>query len=440
VTFIIRTIYLSCGKFAPYLRNEMNEHFKVLSVSYKTAPLELREGIALNEEECKSFLLKIKEVFDISEVVVLSTCNRTEVYYLASEDITEGLTKLLAVQKGVSSEELLGHIACFENDAALSYVFEVASGLHSQVIGDFQIPNQIKNAYQWAADMSMAGPFIHRLMHSVFFMNKRVVQETGFRDGAASTSYATVETIESFLPLLNEPKILVLGLGEIGLDVVKTLADKGYSNFTVSNRTKEKAEALSQELSFNVLPFEQLQDFLKDFDIVISSIRANEPIINIETAKGFDHKTVKYFIDLSVPRSISSAIQDIPGIVLYDLDEIQLKANKALDQRKASIPDVESIIKEAVIDFQDWSNQMVVSPTIQKLKGALEQIRKEEMSKYVKTLTKEEAAKMDKITSSMMQKIIKLPVIQLKAACKRGEAETLIDVLNDLFDLEKEKV
>ena len=417
----------------------MNEEFKVLSISYKTSPLELREGIALNEEECKSLLLKIKDVFDVSEAVVLSTCNRTEIYYLSDIDLSNGLTKLLAAEKGVSSQELLKHVLCFESLKALSYVFEVASGLHSQVIGDFQIPNQIKNAYQWSADIAMAGPYIHRLMHSVFFMNKRVVQETGFRDGAASTSYATVETLESFLPLLNEPKILVLGLGEIGLDVVKTLADKGYSNFTVSNRTKEKADALSEELAFDVLPFENVKEELKNYDIVISSIRTNEPFIDFATAESFGHKSVKYLIDLSIPRSISPEVENVSGIVLYGLDEIQLKANKALEERKLAIPNVEGIIKEAVIDFQDWSNQMAVSPTIHKLKKALEQIRKEEMSKYVKSLSKEEAAKMDKITSSMMQKIIKLPVIQLKAACKSGEAETLIDVLNDLFDLEKVK-
>ena len=417
----------------------MNDQFKVLSISYKTSPLELREGIALNEDESKSLLLKIKDVFDVSEAVVLSTCNRTEIYYLSTIDLTNGLIKLLAAQKAVSSAELLEHVLSFESLEALSYVFEVASGLHSQVIGDLQIPNQIKNAYQWSADMAMAGPYIHRLMHSVFFMNKRVVQETAFRDGAASTSYATVETIESFLPLLHEPKILVLGLGEIGRDVVKTLDDKGYTNFTVANRTKEKADELSKELTFEVLPFENIKEELKNYDIVISSIRTNEPLIDFETAKSFGHKSVKYFIDLSVPRSISPSLQNIPGIVLYDLDEIQLKANKALEVRMLSIPDVKAIIKEAIVDFQDWSNQMSVSPTIQKLKGALEQIRKEEMSKYVKTLSEEEMVKMDKITSSMMQKIIKLPVIQLKAACKRGEAETLIDVLNDLFDLEKIK-
>ncbi|AWV97809.1 glutamyl-tRNA reductase [Arcticibacterium luteifluviistationis] len=415
----------------------MTSQFKVISISYKTSSLELRERIALNEDECKALLLKIKDVFGISEVVVLSTCNRTEIYYLADKDCSIDLVKLLSAQKGVDSALILSHIETFSEEKGLEYVFEVATGLHSQVIGDLQIPNQIKNAYQWSADMDMAGPFIHRLMHSVFFVNKRVVQETGFRDGAASTSYATVETMESFLHLLNEPKILVLGLGEIGQDVVKTLDNKGYTNFTVTNRTYAKSEELATTLKCDILPFEDVKTELKKFDIVISSIRTEEPFIDLETVKGLGHKSVKYFVDLSVPRSISPDIQKVPGMVLYDLDEIQVRANRALEGRKSSVPAVKNIITEAVSDFGDWSNQMVVSPTIQKLKGALEQIRKEEMSKYVKSLSKEEAIKMDKITSSMMQKVIKLPVLQLKAACKRGEAETLIDVLNNLFDLEK---
>lgn len=418
----------------------MISQFKVISISYKTSSLELRERIALNEDECKALLLQIRDVLSISEAVVLSTCNRTEIYYSSENDLTDELTKLLAVQKAIPSELLTPHLAVINNERkALRYVFEVATGLHSQVIGDFQIPNQIKNAYQWSADMSMAGPLVHRLMHTVFFVNKRVVQETTFRDGAASTSYATVETMESFLPILNDPKILVLGLGEIGRDVVKTLNDKGYSNFTVANRTKEKADALSKALAFDVLPFENIKEELKNFDIIISSIRTLEPFVLLEDVKGFGHKSVKYFIDLSIPRSISEDVQKVPGMVLYDLDEIQVKADKALENRKNAIPSVKSIIEEALNDLDDWSNQMVVSPTIQKLKSALEQIRKEEMAKYVKSLSEEEAAKMDKITSSMMQKIIKLPVLQLKAACKRGEAETLIDVLNDLFDLEKVK-
>ena len=149
-------------------------------------------------------------------------------------------------------------------------------------------------------------------------------------------------------------------------------------------------------------------------------------------------------IDLSVPNSIATDIEEVTGVVAYDLDTIQRRANEALQRRMEAIPQVLSIISDAIGEFNNWSQEMIVSPTIQKLKGALEQIRKEEMARFVKDLSAEEAEKMEKITASMMQKIIKLPVIQLKAACKRGEAETflwlLIDVLNDLFNLEKQTV
>ena len=146
--------------------------------------------------------------------------------------------------------------------------------------------------------------------------------------------------------------------------------------------------------------------------------------------------TYKYFIDLAVPRSVEPEVEQLPGVMLYNIDTIRSRANAALARRMEAVPTVEAIIDESVAEFNDWSKEMVVSPTINKLKNALEQIRQEEMARFTKQLSQEEAAKMDKITSSMMQKIIKLPVLQLKAACKRGEAETLIDVLNDLFNLE----
>ncbi|MGR3811770.1 glutamyl-tRNA reductase [Jiulongibacter sp. NS-SX5] len=416
----------------------MTGQFKAISISFKKAPLELREHIALNEGEVKSLLMRIKEVFSVNEALVLSTCNRTEIYFLSNEEIGEQMLGLLAAEKGVSSKDLAPYCDfIYDEDKAVRYLFEVATGLHSQVVGDIQLPNQIKHAYQWCADMEMAGPYLHRLMHTVFFVNKRVFQETGFRDGAASTSYAAVETIESFLPLLPNPKILVLGLGEMGQDVAMTLHDKGYQNFTVSNRTKSKAEELSKSLEFDVIDFENILSEVHRFDIIISSVRTEKPLITLDLVQSFKHQSVKYFVDLSVPRSIDQAIEDVAGMVVYDLDEIQQKTDQALESRKASIPHVSQIIDEALQDFNKWSDQMVVSPTIHKLKGALEQIRKDEMAKYMKSLSEEEAAKVDKITTSMMQKIIKLPVLQLKAACKRGEAETLIDVLNDLFNLEK---
>jgi glutamyl-tRNA reductase len=418
----------------------MHGLFKAITISHKKASLQLRGQIALNEEESKALMLKIREAFEVSEVLVLSTCNRTEVYYVSENNLGEEIIRLIASQKILSSNEILPYFEIIDDhNEAVRYLFEVSMGLHSQVVGDLQIPNQVKHAYQWAADVQMAGPFLHRLLHSIFFTNKKIVQETTFRDGAASTSYATVEVMETFLPLLSNPKVLVVGLGEIGEDVCRTLADKGYKNITITNRTLEKAQKLANELGFEVADYQLVNQNILEADIIISSVRCESPIITKETLKD---KTlaVKYLIDLSVPNSIATDIEDVTGVVSYDLDEIQCRANEAIQRRMEAIPQVLSIISDAIGEFNNWSQEMIVSPTIQKLKGALEQIRKEEMARFVKDLSAEEVEKMDKITSSMMQKIIKLPVIQLKAACKRGEAETLIDVLNDLFNLEKQTV
>ena len=412
--------------------------FKAITISHKKASLQVRGQIALNEEESKALMLKIQDTFDVSEVLVLSTCNRTEIYYCSENDLGESIIRLLASQKVLNSNEILPYFDVIsEHNEAVRYLFEVSMGLHSQVVGDLQIPNKVKHAYQWSADVQMAGPFLHRLLHTIFFTNKKIVQETSLRDGAASTSYATVEVMESFLPMLNNPKILIVGLGEIGEDVCRTLAGKGYKNITLTNRTLEKAEILAKELNFEVADYQLVKQNILDADIIISSVCCEKPIITKETLK---HKTlaVKYLMDLSVPNSIAADVEEVTGVVTYNLDEIQCRANAALQRRMEAIPQVLNIISDAIGEFNNWSQEMIVSPTIQKLKGALEQIRKEEMARFVKDLSAEEIEKMEKITTCIMQKIIKLPVIQLKAACKRGEAETLIDVLNDLFNLEKQ--
>jgi glutamyl-tRNA reductase len=417
----------------------MSESFRVVSISYKKAPLQIRERLALDESETKAFYLKLKEVLGVVEALVISTCNRTEVYFKSDLDLSSEVIKLLAVNKGVSSSEIESYFEIInEESAATNYLFEVALGLQSQVIGDQQIINQVKNAYQWSADMQMAGPFVHRVLHTVFYANKRLVQETSFRDGAASTSYVTIDLMESFLPMLVNPSILVLGLGEIGEDIAKTLFEKGIKNVSVCNRTKEKAVEIAKSFEMEVLDYIDLSEKIQYFDVVISSVRAESPVV--KTAYLANKKAITYLFDLSVPRSIESEVENIPGVVLYGLDEIQKRSDEALEKRKSAIPQVKTIISEMVLEVGNWSKEMMVSPTIQKLKNALEQIRQDEMSRYLKTMSAEEAEKMDKVTAAMMQKIIKLPVLQLKAACKRGEADTLIDVLNDLFDLEKVSV
>ena len=416
----------------------MYNHFKSISLSHKKAPLDVREQLALSEGGAKNLMLKLKDFFEITDVLAVSTCNRTEIYYSANEDLNEEILKLLLVEKGIS--DITGFKKYFEmfdtGNEAVKHLFEVATGLHSQVVGDMQIPNQIKHAYQWSADLNMAGPFLHRLLHTIFFANKRVAQETFFRDGAASVSYAAVELLESLMP---NPKILVVGLGEIGTDVCRNLSERENANVTLINRTRSRSEKLSEELGFRVADVESIEEEISNADIIISSVARDTPFFTKEMMVRLRGMSFKYFIDLSVPRSVSPEVEEIPGVMLYTIDSIRSRADEALNKRMDSIPHVKEIIEESVNEFNDWSKEMIVSPTIQKLKGALEQIRKEELGRFTKSLSETELEKVDRITASMMQKILKLPVLQLKAACKRGEAETLIDVLNDLFNLEKQQ-
>ncbi|MHA8083003.1 glutamyl-tRNA reductase [Aquirufa sp. A-Brett2-15D] len=413
--------------------------FKSVSLSHRTAPLAIREQLALNEEESKGFYVKCKDLFGLNELLIVSTCNRTEFYYTSDRDISTDLIKAFLIEKGLTNTaEYLAYFKQMdETEDSLRHLFEVATGLQSKVVGDLQIPNQIKKAYQQAADSNMAGPYLHRLMHTIFYSNKRVAQETSFRDGAASVSYATVALAEELSQALPNPKVLILGLGEIGLDVCKNMEDKDFAEFTIMNRTIEKAEkiAAGKDL-FRVAPITDLWKEIATADIIISSVRTDSPIITQAEIKKLQLLSFKYFIDLSVPRSIEDGIEKINGVLLYNIDTLKERANEALATRLASIPEVRTIIEESIISFNDWSKEMEVSPTINKLKNALEQIRKEELNRHMKGLTKEETEKLEKITAGLVQKIIKQPIIHLKAACKRGDSDKMVDVLNDLFNLE----
>lgn len=417
----------------------MHTKFRAISLSHKTAPVQIRELISLDEESIHRILLKIKEFFNPGDALILSTCNRTEIYYSHELDLGTEIIKLVGLEKGLS--DVVNYLDYFEilNDdrKAIFHLFRVCMGLEAQVIGDIQISNQVKRAYQAAADLDMAGPFLHRLMHTIFFTNKRIVQETSFRDGAASLSYAAIELIESLTSNIFQPRILLIGVGEIGEDVAKNMVHLPEAKVKITNRTQAKAEAIAAELGFEVVPFENCREAMNEADVIVCSIMKNEPFITKELVKQFDIQSYKLLVDLSVPRSIETSVEDVSGVVLYNVDNIRSKASEALEKRLASVPKVEAIIEESIAEFYGWKKEMMVSPTINKLKQSLEQIRQEELSRFLKNADGKEYELIDKITKSMMQKILKVPVVQLRAACKRDEAEEMIEMITDLFDLEK---
>ena len=425
----------------PYLV-QMQIKFRVVSLSHRSAPVHIRELISLDEVAIQRLLLKLKEFFNLTDALVLSTCNRTEVYYSHELDLSSELIKLIGIERGLTDAiSYLDYFQVINNEKeAVTHLFRVSMGLEAQVIGDIQISNQVKRAYQTAADLELAGPFLHRLMHTIFFTNKRVVQETAFRDGAASLSYATIELIESLTQNIFQPRILIIGVGEIGEDVAKNMVHLPTAKIKITNRTLAKAEEIGIPLGFEVIPFDSCLIAIEEADVVVCSIRMPEPFITKQWIEAVSIPSYKVLIDLSVPRSIETSVEELPGVVLYNVDNIQSKATAALQNRLESIPSVEAILEESIEEFGAWQKEMVVSPTIQKLKQALEQIRQEELGRYLKNADEKEYLLIDKITKSMMQKILKVPVVQLRAACQRDEAAEMIELITDLFDLEKSKI
>ena len=411
---------------------------KTVGLSFDNAPLEIREMVTLDESGSRKFLGLVRDYLQISEAFVLSTCNRTEIYYLAEEDFSDQILKSLQISIGRDIEHTFSYFFSInDQDVAIKRLFEICIGLRSQIMGDMQITNQLKHAYQWSTDERMAGPFLHRLLHTIFFTNKKVVQETAFRDGAASISYVAKELVEEIAMGLDNPVILVIGAGEISRDFCDHMQGTQREIY-LTNRTHKKAEDIATKYNYKLVPFDKVTNFAIDkANIIISSISKGDFLFQKDTFEGVDLLTHKYFVDLSVPRSVDPSLQDRENYVIYSIDELKSKADEVLKRRQAAIPHVRQLIDDSISEFNNWSQEMIVSPTINRLKEALEQIRREELSRYLRKVSKKENELLEQVTKNMMQKILKLPVLNLKAACRRGDAETLIDVLNDLFDLEK---
>ena len=323
------------------------KQFKSIGISYKTANLELRERVSFSEEGTRLFLRKCQEILGLGEVLLLSTCNRTEIYYLSEQSLKKELCGLINFQHGleVSCESVFDER---EGHAAIEHLFEVGLGVDSMVLGDIQITNQVKNAYQWAADENTAGPFMHRLLHSIFFTNKRVVQETELRDGTASTASVAVDIIKQYIAGFAEPNILILGLGEIGETVAENL--RGINaNVRVINRTKATAEQLAEKYGYLVGDIAEMQTEVEKAHVVVSAVRAERPIITKESLSHFS--TPKLLIDLSVPRSIDDQLDQTSGILLYNIDQLSEKASKALEEEEDHCLQFGALLKSL---WQSW--------------------------------------------------------------------------------------
>lgn len=414
----------------------MNE-LKVIGITHHEADLKTRGHFTLQQEERTSLYLQLREYFNINEALILSTCNRTEIYYVHPKNLGEELIKLLCSLKGLSGAAYRGFFQVTDTgEESLSHLFRVAIGLESQVLGDIQIFGQVKQAYQEATDLGMCQTFLHRALHLLFHTHKKICLKTSFKEGAASVSYNAVNLLRKELLANENAEILVLGAGKMGIDVCKNLNMLGFHRITIANRTLKKAEDLQKELPVQVVPYTDVFQSLGQFDIVISTVGSANPAFQAKDLASI--KTRKPFacLDLSAPQSFDNGFLDGFSGKYYNLDQISNLTKDTLDLRKNEISKVEKLIAQSLAEFSEWAETQLYTQHIKQFKETLNELRKKVIAEHLNRAQPESLALAMEISKSMIDQIVKLPAVMLRQTCEREKATELSETLNLLFNLE----
>ena len=387
-------------------------NFAVLSVSFEKADAETRGKFAFFDENIKNFVSEIHNE-NLGDAFVVSTCNRTEIYTTSQNYLL--IAELYCKTIGVSLTEFMQYVNILKHEDALNHLFRVAAGLESQIIGDFEIIGQIKNAYhRFKKEKKNSNPFLERAINSAIQISKRIKNETGISNGAASVSYAAVHYILRNQPQISDKNILLLGVGEIGQNTVENLVKHVYKpKVKVANRTSDKAEKIAEKYKIPHIEFENLQEELAQTDILIVATGAQHPIIN---KTHFPNGKETLVIDLSIPNNVEKNITENTNVSLVDVDQLSLHISETMVQRQKEIPKAEGIIKEMTKDFLEWEKKRKLAPNIHHFKAVLKNMERNEMHnihkkhKYVEVTDMQLSDKMiQKITNRFAKYIIDNP-------------------------------
>ena len=350
-------------------------NFAVLSVSFEKADAETRGKFAFFDENVKNFVNEIHDQ-NMGDAFVVSTCNRTEIYTTTQNYLL--IAELYCKTIGVSLTEFMQYVNILKHEEALNHLFRVAAGLESQIIGDFEIIGQIKNAYhRFKKEKKYSNPFLERAINSAIQISKRIKNETGISNGAASVSYAAVHYILKNQTQISDKNILLLGVGEIGQNTVENLVKHVYKpRVKVANRTSEKAEKIAEKYNIPQIPFDNFREELAQTDILIVATGAQHPIIN---KTHFPNGKETLVIDLSIPNNVEKNVTENTNVSLVDVDQLSLHISETMLQRQKEIPKAESIIKEMTKDFVEWEKKRKLAPNIHHFKAALKKMEHYEM-------------------------------------------------------------
>jgi len=397
----------------------------ILGLNHKTADVDLRECLAFADDQVDIALQTLGQQPSISEIVLLSTCNRVEMIFTAKEPekaLSEVKT-FLTEFKDIPADNFEKALYLHRGDEAVKHIFRVAASLDSMVVGEPQILGQVKEAYRIATELKTSGVILNRLLHKTFFVAKRVRTETGIGNSAVSISYAAIELGRKIFGTLEGKNALLIGAGEMAELAVEHLRRHRTAEIFVANRTFTRAVDLAGKFNGKPIHFEEIPDILPRVDIVISSTGSAEYVITRSQVKPImkaRRNRPVFFIDIAVPRDIDPALNRLTNVYVYDID------------------DLNGIVDEAAIRFRQWVKSLSVVPTIKDLHDKLETITRAELAKTSngQDFSPEQAAALEKMAAALVNKILHDPTMLLKTEGCYADKSQHIDLTRKLFKLD----
>jgi glutamyl-tRNA reductase len=417
----------------------------VVGVSHRTAPVAVRESLAFSKDVRRDALHRLRSEAGAAEAMILSTCNRVEVY--AREDdaaAAEALEAFLVRFHGRDGRELQPFLYRLSEADAIRHAFRVAASLESMVIGEPQILGQVKEAYQAAEEAGTLGASLNALRNRSLAAAKRVRTETGIGRNAVSVSYVAVELARKIFGELKDKNVLLVGAGKMSELAAKHLVRSGGRATVLGGRTFEKASELAAALGGRAAPLESLRDELARTDIVISGTGAPGIVIHEEdveaarAARRGRHARPLFLIDIAVPRDIDPAVRKLGGVFLYDLDDLKAVADANLRERLKEAAAAEALVEREVREFLDWQKAREAVPLLNELRRRAEEIRRAELDKARKrlgALSPEQEEALEMATTAIVNKLLHPPMVRLKEAARESDGAEQISLIRKLLGL-----
>lgn len=422
----------------------------LIGLNHKTAPVEARERLAFNPAMLRSALTHFDATHEhahldhVKEGIILSTCNRMEVYALVNnpEIAQESILKFLSQSCNVPLNLFSEYLYILHNDQAVRHLMRVAGGLDSMVLGEPQILGQITTAYEAALSQQAAGTVLSNLFRTAIHAGKRARTETSISVNPSSISSVAASLATRLLGDLSKHKVLLIGAGEMGAVAARSLLNRGVSTITVANRTFKNAMQLAQAWNGNAITFEQLPDAMAEADIIITSTGAPHTILNRELLQPvMNHRGERplFILDIAVPRDVDPNVTEIPNVYLHDIDDLQSQTDENMREREAEIPRVEAIIDEEVTHYLDWLSSLDVVSTITGLREQVNHLCQSELDRLFHRLHLNEAQQ--ELVASMghrlINKILHEPTLRLKKEAANGNGAAYITTVRHLFALDQ---